>query len=117
MRRTWNTELAVPASAAIHAVFSWRRTSWRKNRRAREMKPNPTTLLHDGNTCGGHHNGASYGMIGWREEGRRWNPVASGEGEEHHAYSGHQEEQSDGGYLGDWQMGSSTTRDTPGDHF
>ena len=30
-------------------------------------------------------------MIGWREEGRRWNPVASGEREEHHAYSGHQE--------------------------
>ena len=44
-------------------------------------------------------------MIGWREEGRRWNPVASGEREEHHAYSGHQEDQSDGGYLGDWQMG------------
>ena len=45
-------------------------------------------------------------MIGWREEGGRWNPViATGAGEEHHAYSGHQEEQSDGGYLGDWQMG------------
>ena len=71
--------------------------------------------LHDVNTCGVITTGASCGirrgqrgqegMIGWTEEGRRWNLVfATGEGEEHHANSGLQEEQSDGGYLGDWQM-------------
>ena len=72
-----------------------------------------------GASCGiSRGQGGQGGMVGWREEGKRWNPVvATSEGEEHHAYSGHQEEQSDGGYLGDWQMGSSTMTDTTEDHF
>ena len=59
------------------------------------------------------------GMIGWTEEGRRWNLViATGEGIEHHADSGHQEEQSDGGYLGDWQVGiRQRERGIAEDHF
>ena len=109
--------------------FSWRRTSWWRNRRARGMRLDPTTLhttkilvevITTGASCWIRRGqGGQEGMIGWREGGRRWNPViATGEGEEHHANSGHQEEQSDGGHLGDWQMGRrQRERDIAGDHF